>query len=135
MPTSREGDIVTNAPWSLKSKNDSKRRDMVTEQRNPDNVGSKNRGSTDKERPHQMTSNRNESVPSTESPTVSRTQRKAHNSPDINKDLFATKSVNKGAASKNKSSAPEHPEPKIASGKTKVHNYPAGRNRGRNFKS
>lgn len=35
---------------------------------------------------------------------------------------------------KNKGAAPDHPDVKIASGKTKVHTYPAGRNRGRNYK-
>ncbi len=137
MATSREGDIKTNAPWSLKSKNDSQRRDTVTEQRNPVGPASKNRGSTNKEAPHQMTSNRN---PSTPNKDIGERQpitnvKKGHNRPKGSSDLFGEKSVNSGAPTKNRSSRSEHPEPQINSGKTKVKNYPAGRNRGRNFKS
>ncbi len=138
MPTQRDGDVKRPADWTTKSKNDSKRRDIVPEQQNPAGPKSKNPGSTDKERPHQMTSNRNKSVPNKDlgdrRPIKEATRTSRRNSGTAHKDMFGERTVNKGAARKNDSSAPEHPEPRINSGKTKVKTYPAGANRGRNYK-
>ena len=136
MPT-RDGDIKTNDPWTLKSKNSSKRRDMVTEQQNPAGPRSKNPGSTNKERPHVDLINRNSSTPNkdvSERKPIKNVS-KGHNARRGSKDLFGEKSVNSGATSKNRGSAPQHPEARINSGRTKVKTYPSGRNRGRNYKS
>jgi len=138
MPT-REGPFKTNDPWKLISKNPSKRRDMVPEQKNPSSPASKNKGSTNYEPPHQMTSNRNKSEMGTDNPSIKRTNAKAHNpSKASDKDFYRdteketpstyTLPRNKGTVDK------ENPKPHINSGSTKVHNYPKGRNRGRNFK-
>lgn len=132
----QEQHIKTNDPWSLKSKNPSKRRDMVTEQQNPAGPRSKNPGSTNKEAPHQTTSGRagspNKGLGERDPIT---NVRKGHNPARGSSDLFGEKSVNSGAARKNSSTRSEHPEPQISSGKTKVKTYPAGRNRGRNYRA
>ena len=132
MPT-RDGDIKTNDPWSLRSKNPSRKREFNTGGQNTTAAGSKN-PSGSKEQPHVDMINRNKSEATTQSPTVNRTEGKRQASPRGSSDMFGEKSVNSGAKSKNRSTAPAHPEARINSGKTRVHNYPAGRNRGRNFK-
>lgn len=134
MPTTRDGHIETNAPWTLKSNNKSERRDMVTEQRSAtDRTPNKNKGSLDKEAPHQTTSRENNPgnpVPSIDTERVSLSQkaeRHRKNEARGSGDLFGEKSVHAGAPSRNKGNAPEHPEAKIASGKPKKMSYRAKR--------
>lgn len=134
MPTKRDGHIETNADWTIKSTNPSTPRDIVTEQKSATNqVSSKNKGSTNKEAPHQTTSrvnNPGNAVPSLDTPRVSLSQKAERHRKNERKgsgDLFGEKSVNAGARSTNKGSAPEHPEAKIASGTPKKMSYRAKR--------
>lgn len=134
MPTKRDGHIETVADWTIKSNNPSTPRDIVKEQRSATNqVSSKNRGSTDKEAPHQTTSRSNNPgnpVPSIETARVSLSQKAERHRKNERRgsgDLFGEKSVNVGGPNTNKGSAPEHPEAKIASGKPKKMSYRAKR--------
>ncbi len=134
MPTSRDGDIRTNAPWSLKSKSKSVPRSGMNAAPGNTTAGPTKNPSGSMDRPHVDMINRNKSEATTQSPTVGRTERKRQSSPRGSSDMFGSKSP-KVSGSKNQGTAnKEEPMARINSGKTSVRNYPAGRNRGRNFK-
>lgn len=115
-----------------RGKNKSVKREFGTDGQNTTGASSKN-ASGDKETPlHDPTINRNPQGSQYDPYGVARS-RNSHGARNdrIDKEHTVQKitSKNKGVAKKTDPGTPH-----IASGKTKVNNYPPGRNRGRNFK-
>lgn len=123
MPTMNDGGIMRPADknYSVKNKSGSHTK--------PEVPGSKNKGSQNIEAKATGNVRRARGGSQYDNYGVTRSRNKGSYNGDMRQDFKP-----KVPSGKNKGSAPDHPDVSISSGKTKVHNYPAGRNRGRNFK-
>lgn len=129
MGTKNDDGIKRPGDWSIRGKNDSVKREFTVDGQNTTAAGSKNRGG-DKETPGTGRVSRN---PSGDQQTPYGL--KAGNNPSKRSADIGTGQTPEVTRGKNASSVDKaNVKPRINSGKTKVHNYPAGRNRGRNFK-
>lgn len=122
MPTI-DGSFKTNDPWQLKSKNPSKRRDMVTEQNQASGSNRNPSGSKDSVT---IGPNTNPSGSQHDS-HAQRTEGKRQASPRGSSDMFGEKSP-KVPQGRNASSPSEHPEAVVSEKRTSKKTIRGGRN-------
>lgn len=122
MPTMDDGGIMRPADKNYKSSKGST-------SMKPEVPGSKNKGSQNIEAKATGNVRRARGGSQYDNYGVTGSRNKGSYNGDMRQDFKP-----KVSSGKNKGSAPDHPDVKISSGKTSVKTYPAGRNRGRNYK-